>query len=50
MRGKDPNGIALREIEMMGFPGGSVDKNSSASARDMGSIPGLGGSHIPWSN
>ena len=25
-------------------------KNPPASARDTGSIPGLGRSHIPWSN
>ena len=31
-----------------GFPGGSVDKN--ANAGDMGSIPGPGRLHIPWSN
>ena len=29
-----------------GFPGGSVVKNPSASAGYMGSIPGLGGSHM----
>ena len=28
----------------MGFPGGSVVKNRSANARDMSSIPELGGS------
>ena len=33
-----------------GFPGGPVDENHPASARDMGLIPGLGRSHIPWSN
>ena len=31
-----------------GFPGGSVVK-IPASAGDMGSIPGLGRSHVPWS-
>ena len=29
-----------------GFPGGTVDKNPSASAGDMGSIPGLERSHM----
>ena len=29
-----------------GFPGGSVVKNPPAKAEDMGSIPGLGRSHI----
>ena len=32
------------------FPGGTVVKNLPASAGDTGSIPGLGGSHIPRSN
>ena len=32
------------------FPGGSVVENSSANAGDMGSIPGPGRSHMPWSN
>ena len=29
---------------LLGFPGGSVAKNLPAKVRDMGSIPGLGGS------
>ena len=33
-----------------GFPGGPVDKNHPANARDVGLIPVLGRSHIPWSN
>ena len=33
-----------------GFPGGTVVKNPPASAGDMGSSPGLGRSHMPWSN
>ena len=33
-----------------GFPGGSVVKNMPANARDMSSIPGLGRSHMLWSN
>ena len=32
------------------FSGGAVVKNPSANAGDMGSIPGLGRSHMPWSN
>ena len=32
------------------FPGGAVAKNPSANAGDMGSIPGLGRSHMPQSN
>ena len=33
-----------------GFPGGPVDKNPLAMAGDMGSIPGLGRSHMQWGN
>ena len=33
-----------------GFPGGSVVKNPPANAGNMGSIPDLGGSHVPQSN
>ena len=33
-----------------GFPGGTVVKNLPANARDTGSIPGPGRSHMPWSN
>ena len=33
-----------------GFPGGSVVKNPPAKAGDMGLIPGLRRSHMPWSN
>ena len=32
------------------FPGGAVVKNPPASAGDMGSSPGLGRSHMPWSH
>ena len=32
------------------FPGGAVDKNPPANAEDMGSIPGLGRSHMPQSS
>ena len=32
------------------FPGSSVVKNSPANAGVTGSIPGLGRSHMPWSN
>ena len=32
------------------FPGGAVVKNLPASAGDLGSSPGLGRSHMPWSN
>ena len=32
-----------------GFPCGAVDKNLPAIAEDIGSIPGAGKFHIPWS-
>ena len=32
------------------FPGGTVIKNPPANAGDTGSSPGLGRSHMPWSN
>ena len=33
-----------------GFPGGAVVENLPANAGDMGLSPGLGRSHMPWSN
>ena len=33
-----------------GFPGGAVVGSLPANAGDTGSIPGLGGSHVPRSN
>ena len=33
-----------------GFPGGAVVENLPANAGDMGSSPGLGRYHMPWSN
>ena len=35
---------------VLSFLGGAVVKNLPANAGDMGSSPGLGGSHIPLSN
>ena len=35
---------------MWGFPGGAVVESLPANAGDMGSSPGLGGSHMPRSN
>ena len=32
------------------FPGDTVDRNPSASAGDMDSIPGLGRSYMPQNN
>ena len=34
----------------LGFPGASVVKDQSANVEDIDSIPGLGISHMPWSN
>ena len=42
--------LYLNKIIIKGFPGGSVVKNLPANAGDMGSVPGLGGSHVPRSN
>ena len=39
--------IKLRKQD---FPGGAMVKNLRAIAGDTGSIPGLGGSHMPQSN
>ena len=36
--------------QLRDFPGGAVVKNPSANAGDMGSMPGPGRSHMPWSN
>ena len=33
-----------------GFPGGAVVESLPANAGDTGSSPGLGRSHMPWSN
>ena len=36
--------------KLCGFPDGAVVENLPANAGDTGSSPGLGGSHMPWSN
>ena len=41
--------FTLRKLPW-GFPGGAVVENPPANAGDTGSSPGLGGSHMPWSN
>ena len=38
------------KIRVGGFPGGAMVENPPANAGDTGSSPGLGGSHMPWSN
>ena len=35
------------KVATLGFPGGSVVKNTSANAWDMGSIPGPGRCRMP---
>ena len=41
--------LKLKE-QQQGFPGGVAVENLPANAGDMGSSPGLGRSHMPWSN
>ena len=36
--------------QRQGFPGGAAVESLPANAGDTGSSPGLGGSHMPWSN
>ena len=43
----DKHGIRNQEE---GFPGGAVVKNPPANARDTGSSPGPGRSHMPQSS
>ena len=38
-----------QEWSSQGFPGGAVVESLPANAGDMGSSPGLGRSHMPWS-
>ena len=42
------NGVKIEGAR--GFPGGTVVENLPANAGDMGSSPGLGGSHMPRSD
>ena len=41
---------AINLETVQGFPGGAVVENLPANAGDVGSGPGLGGSHVPRSN
>ena len=43
-------GCLLLSFQVRDFPGGAVVKNPPANAGDMGSSPGPGRSHMPWSN
>ena len=40
----------IKNMYASGFPGGAVVENLPANAGDTGSSPGLGRSHMPWSN
>ena len=42
--------VCLKYKHTWGFPDGTVVKNPPANAGDMGSSPGPGISHMPWSN
>ena len=42
--------ITSKKKVVMGFPGGAVVENLPANAGNTGSSPGLGRSHVPWSN
>ena len=42
--------MSCKKYYRQGFPGGAVVKNPPANARDTGSIPGPGRSHMPQSN
>ena len=41
---------AFLNVKYQGFPGGLEIKNLACSAGDIGSIPGLGRSHVPRGN
>ena len=45
---KDLKYFVLKNV-FWGFPGGAVVGSPPASAGDVGSSPGPGGSHVPWS-
>ena len=49
-KNKGPEGKKITKELQMGFPGGTVVENLPANAGDTGSSPGLGRSHMPWSN
>ena len=45
----NPPNVTIKNV-YRDFPGGAVVKNPPANARDTGSSPGLGRSHMPRSN
>ena len=51
LKQKEKSVILISSLKTFyGFPGGTVVENLPANAGDMGSSPGLGRSHMPWSN
>ena len=42
--------LSVQKFPLGGFPGGAVVENLPANAGDTGLSPGLGRSHMPWSN
>ena len=44
------NAKVAKKLYVWGFPGGAVVKNPPTNARDTGSSPGPGRSHMPRSN
>ena len=43
--------VAVKSLgNLEDFPGGAVVKNPPVNVGDMGSIPDLGRSHMPWGN
>ena len=50
-RERDLSHVPFRQfLRVGGFPGGAVVEGLPANAGDMGSSPGLGGSHMPRSD
>ena len=49
LESKDGKDEEVKKHNLGGFPGGAVVEDLPANARDMGSSPGLGGSHMPRS-
>ena len=47
---KDTGSVNEYKNKTQGFPGGAVVKNLPANAGDTGLSPGLGRSHMLWSN
>ena len=45
-----PERTIIQKETCRDFPGGAVVKNPPVNAGDIDSSPGLGRSHMPWSN